>query len=100
MLNTSQTMANYGVYSFFLRHIHEQLNLFVSPFFGLANNVKLSFFVYSMKKSAKNVVLTDFKRYPVCGMYLFFFLTFFLLLYGPLTPSRSSSHPLLRPESC
>lgn len=52
------------------------------------------------KKSAKNVVLTDFKRYPVCGMFLFFFLTFFLLLYGPLTPSRSSSHPLLRPESC
>lgn len=46
---------------------------FVSPFFGLANNVKLSFFVYSMKKSAKNVVLTDFKRYPVCGMFLFFF---------------------------
>lgn len=32
------------------------------------------------KKSAKNVVLTDFKRYPVCGMFLFFFLTFFLLL--------------------
>lgn len=52
------------------------------------------------KKSAKNVVLTDFKRYPVCGMFLFFFLTFFLLLYGPLTPSRSSSHPLLRPGSC
>ena len=52
------------------------------------------------KKSAKNVVLTDFKRYPVCGMFLFFFLTFFPLLYGPLTPSRSSSHPLLRPESC
>lgn len=24
------------------------------------------------KKSAKNVVLTDFKRYPVCGMFLFF----------------------------
>lgn len=52
------------------------------------------------KKTAKNVVLTDFKRYPVCGMFLFFFLTFFLLLYGPLTPSRSSSHPLLRPGSC
>ena len=76
MLNTSQTMANYGVYSFFLRHIHEQLNLFVSPFFGLANNVKLSFFVYSMKKSAKNVVLTDFTRYPVCGMFLFFSFSF------------------------
>ena len=27
MVNTSQTMANYGVYSFFLRHIQEQLNL-------------------------------------------------------------------------
>lgn len=79
MLNTSQTMANYGVYSFFLRHIQEQLNL-VSPFLGLANNVKLSFFVYSMKKSAKNVVLTDFKRYPVvvCSCF-FFFLSFFLL---------------------
>ena len=98
MLNTSQTMANYGVYSFFLHT--GTIESFVSPFFGLANNVKLSFFVYSMKKSAKNVVLTDFKRYPVCGMYLFFFLTFFLLLYGPLKPSRSSSHPLLRPESC
>ncbi len=89
------------IHFFYVTHTGT-IESFVSPFFGLANNVKLSFFVYSMKKSAKNVVLTDFKRYPVCGMFLFlfFFLTFFLLLYGPLTPSRSSSHPLLRPESC
>ena len=52
------------------------------------------------KKSAKNVVLTDFKRYPVVVCSFFFFFLSFFLLYGPLTPSRSSSHPLLRPESC
>lgn len=53
------------------------------------------------KKSAKNVVLTDFKRYPVVVCSCFFSFPFsFFLLYGPLTPSRSSSHPLLRPESC
>lgn len=69
---------------FFLRHIQEHLNLFVSPFFGLANNIKLSFFVYSMKKSAKNVVLTDFKRYPVvvCSC-------FFLVLFPVIRPSHT-----------
>ena len=80
MLNTSQTMANYGVYSFFSTSHTGTIESFVSPFFGLSNNVKLSFFVYSMKKSAKNVVLTDFKRYPVviCSCF-FLFLSFFLL---------------------
>ena len=47
MLNTSQTMANYGVYSFFSTSHTGTIESFVSPFFGLANNVKLSFFVYS-----------------------------------------------------
>jgi len=67
------------IHFFYVTHTGT-IESFVSPFFGLANNVKISFFVYSMKKSAKNVVLTDFKRYPVCGMFLFFlFLSFFLL---------------------
>lgn len=86
MLNTSQTMANYGVYSFFSTSHTGTIESFVSPFFGLANNVKLSFFVYSMKKSAKNVVLTDFKRYPVCGMFFFFS---FLVLFPVIRPSHT-----------
>lgn len=38
------------------------------------------------KKSAKNVVLTDFKRYPVCGMFFFFS---FLVLFPVIRPSHT-----------
>ncbi len=73
------------IHFFYVTHTGT-IESFVSPFFGLANNVKLSFFVYSMKKSAKNVVLTDLKRYPVCGMFLFFS---FLVLFPVIRPSHT-----------